>query len=96
MFSFGKIYLFEIGEIDTLNEKYQADAYYEARWIERINPETLGLTSQQQTQLLAEAAIIRLNDLNPTIHWTPQLFIENAIGQIGTFMHEERNLSYCK
>ncbi|CAF4794041.1 unnamed protein product, partial [Rotaria sp. Silwood2] len=71
-------------EIDTLNEKYQADIYFEARWTERqLNLNTLNLTTQQQTQLLYENIIVRVDELNSVIHWSPQLFIENAIGQIG-------------
>ncbi|CAF4775377.1 unnamed protein product, partial [Rotaria magnacalcarata] len=67
----------------TLNEKYQADIYYEARWIEIMNVSLLNLTAQQQGQLLNGNVTVRLNDFNRTIHWTPQLFVENAIGQIG-------------
>jgi hypothetical protein len=74
----------KLGEIDTLNEKYQADIYFEARWTEkRMNIGTLNLTLQQQTQLLHENMTVRLNELNSATHWSPQLFIENAIGQIG-------------
>ncbi len=74
----------KIGEIDTLNEKYQADIYFEARWTEkRININTSNLTSQQQTQLLHDNMTVRLNELNSIVQWSPQLFIENAIGQIG-------------
>ncbi|CAF1064987.1 unnamed protein product, partial [Didymodactylos carnosus] len=70
-------------EIDTLNERYQAEACIEARWTDTaIVLSTLDLTSQQEQQL-AEGKTIRITDLNSTIHWTPELFIENAIGQIG-------------
>lgn len=72
-----------LGEIDTLNEKYQADIYYEARWFEKLNINSLNLTVSQQAQLLHENVTVRLNDYNRTNNWTPQLFIENAIGQIG-------------
>jgi hypothetical protein len=72
-----------IGEIDTLNEKYQADIYYEARWTEkRMCLNTLNLTSQQQVQF-HENLIVKMTELNRSIHWSPQLFIENAIAQIG-------------
>jgi hypothetical protein len=66
-----------------LNEKYQADIYFEARWIEkRMSLGPLCLTSQQQTQL-HDNSIVKISELNPTIYWSPQLFIENAISQIG-------------
>jgi hypothetical protein len=77
------------GEIDTLNEKYQADIYFEARWTNRINLDTLGLSPQQYTQLMTETMPVRVNELNPVIHWTPELFIENAIAQIGEFIQQD-------
>ena len=67
-----------------MNEKYQADIYYEARWIERcVNLTTLNLTASQQTRLIQENRSVKINDLNSTSLWLPELFIENAIGQIG-------------
>ncbi|CAF1441289.1 unnamed protein product [Rotaria sordida] len=78
-----RLIFIRIGEIDTLNEKYQADVYFEARWIDGIHLDTLGLTAQQRTQLIDESATIRLNEFSPIIHWTPKLLIENAIAQIG-------------
>ncbi|UJR14751.1 hypothetical protein I4U23_001741 [Adineta vaga] len=80
-----RLVFIHIGEIDTLNEKYQADVYFEARWTEkRMNLNTLNLNAQDQQKLLAEDNItMKINELNPTIHWLPQLFIENGIGQIG-------------
>jgi hypothetical protein len=67
-----------------LNEKYQADIYYEARWRERrLILTTLNLTAQQQTQLLEENLSVKLNELSSNNIWSPQLLIENAIGQIG-------------
>ncbi|CAF0969431.1 unnamed protein product [Rotaria sordida] len=78
-----RLIFIHIAEIDTLNEKYQADIYYEARWFELISIKSLDLDQQQRSQLLNENIPIRLNDLNPKIYWIPQLFIENEIGQIG-------------
>ncbi|CAF1090090.1 unnamed protein product [Rotaria sp. Silwood1] len=78
-----RLIFIHIGEIDTLNEKYQADIYYEARWFEILNIKLLDLDTQQRSQLLDENISIRLNELNPKIYWTPHLFIENEIGQIG-------------
>ncbi|CAF4376621.1 unnamed protein product, partial [Adineta steineri] len=49
-----RLVFIHIGEIDTLNEKYQADIYYEARWMENnMNISTLNLTAQQQQILLS-------------------------------------------
>ncbi len=66
-----------------MNEKYQADIYFEARWIEkRMNLNPLNLTTQQQTQLY-ENSVVKMTELNSAIQWSPQLFIENAVAQIG-------------
>ncbi len=73
----------KIGEIDTLNEKYQADIYFEARWIEkRMNLNTFNLTAQQQMQFYGNLTV-KITELNPANHWSPQLFIENAVAQLG-------------
>jgi hypothetical protein len=74
---------FLLGEIDTLNEKYQAEVYYEARWTDKLNVNTLNLNLQQQSHLLNERLAVRINEYSHLTHWTPELFIENAIGQIG-------------
>lgn len=76
-------FYFNLGEIDTLNEKYQADVYFEARWIDHVDLNTLGLTSQQQSQLINDSATIRLNESYSNVNWTPELFIENTIAQLG-------------
>jgi hypothetical protein len=79
---FYRVYSFILGEIDTLNEKYQADVYYEARWTERID--MLNLTSDEQSQILHDNSSIKTDNTNSTIPWTPKLFIENEIGRIGS------------
>lgn len=78
-----RLIFIRIGEIDTLNEKYQAEVYFEARWTDKLNWKQLNLNLQQQSQLFQERKSLRLTEFNPNLFWTPQLFIENAIGQIG-------------
>ena len=78
-----RVVFIRIGEIDTLNEKYQAEVYFEARWTDKLPLNNLNLNLQQQSQLFQERKSIRLTDFNANLFWTPQLFIENAIGQIG-------------
>ena len=76
-----------------MNEKYQADIYFEARWTEhRLSLNALNLTAQEQTQLY-ENTMVKINDFDRLIKWSPQLFIENAIAQIGT---QERWLTIKK
>ncbi|CAF1028908.1 unnamed protein product [Adineta steineri] len=77
-----RLVFIRIGEIDTLNEKYQADVYVEGKWTEAIR--ISNLNSQQQNDLLNENKAIRIEkELGPITDWRSQLYIENAIGQIG-------------
>ena len=48
-----------------------------------MNLNLSSFTSQQQIQLLYGNTKVRINELNSAIHWSPQLFIDNAMGQIG-------------
>jgi hypothetical protein len=48
-----------------------------------MNINSLNLESKQRSDILNENITIKMKDLDPNIYWTPQLFIENAIGQIG-------------
>jgi len=69
-----------IGEIDTLNEKYQAQASIESRWpiqLEKILP---NLSSSEQKRLIhgKSVSIIKYSESN----WHPQLYIENALGDL--------------
>ena len=48
-----------------------------------MNVSLLDLTPAQQSQILYENGITRIDKFDAKEHWTPQLYIENAIGQIG-------------
>ncbi|CAF1640405.1 unnamed protein product, partial [Didymodactylos carnosus] len=65
-------------EIDTLNEKYQAHVYIEARWLS--DSAKLRLTTDQYRQL-NEGKFITILKYNET-NWTPELCIENSIGEL--------------
>lgn len=69
-----------IGEIDTLNEKYQAQASFEARWPVNFEKLSSQLSSDDQQQLLNGKSISLLN--YGRSHWHPQLYIENALGDL--------------
>jgi hypothetical protein len=69
-----------VGEIDTLNEKYQAHAAIEGRWsidIDKLSPSL----SLDDHKLLIEGKSISLTKYGES-HWHPQLYIENAIGDL--------------
>ena len=78
-----KISSFILGEIDTLNEKYQADVYFEARWTDKINLDSLDISSTERTQILDCNSPVRIVKFDEAMHWSPRLFIENGIAQIG-------------
>ncbi|CAF3622410.1 unnamed protein product [Rotaria socialis] len=69
-----------IGEIDTLNEKYQAQASIEARWIIPFDELFEILPPNDRTSLNQgkSVSLIKFADN----HWHPQLFIENAVGDL--------------
>ena len=75
-----RLMFLRIGEIDTLNEKYQAQASIEARW--PIEPEKIlpHLSSDEQTRLTYGKSVSLINYSD--IHWHPQLYIENVLGDL--------------
>ena len=80
-----RLVFLHIGEIDTLNEKYHAGIYYEARWKEVLpSARESNALSAEQVQLLLQKQPVRLEELNLRYLWSPQLFIGNAIGQVVT------------
>ncbi|CAF3362697.1 unnamed protein product, partial [Rotaria sp. Silwood2] len=62
-----------IGEIDTLNEKYQAHASIEARWPVEFNKLLLYLSTDGKPISLLNYA---------QSNWHPQLYIENTFGDL--------------
>jgi hypothetical protein len=75
-----RLMFLRIGEIDTLNEKYQAQASIEARWPVEFNKLSSDLSSEDQKRL-AEGKSISLVNYTKS-HWHPQLYIENALGDL--------------
>jgi len=69
-----------IGEIDTLNEKYQAHAAIEARWSINIDKLLPSLSSDDYQRLIKGKSISLIK--YGESHWHPQLYIENAIGDL--------------
>lgn len=69
-----------LGEIDTLNERYQAQAAIDARWLVNYNSLVRELSRDDQKRL-EEGKSVTLLKYDET-HWHPQLFIENALGDI--------------
>jgi hypothetical protein len=72
--------MMNLGEIDTLNEKYQAQASIESRWVVDFDKLLSGLSFDDQQRLLDGKSISlpRYSDS----HWHPQLYIENALGDL--------------
>ncbi len=68
------------GEIDTLNEKYQAHASIESRWVVPSDQFLSDLPSNDQNRL-ANGKSISLGKYAES-HWHPQLYIENSLGDL--------------
>ncbi|UJR07959.1 hypothetical protein I4U23_012238 [Adineta vaga] len=71
-----RLVFLRIGEIDTLNEKYQAHASIESRWIVSFDQ----FSSIEQDRLLNGKSLV-LEKYTET-HWHPQLYIENGLGDL--------------
>ena len=69
-----------LGEIDTLNEKYQASAAIESRWsvpLDQLLP-SFSFEEQQRLSLGKSISLPKYSEA----HWHPQLFIENSLGDL--------------
>jgi hypothetical protein len=69
-----------IGEIDTLNEKYQAQASIEARWEVKFDKLSADLSADDK-KLLIDGKSVSLQKYAES-HWHPQLYVENALGDL--------------
>jgi hypothetical protein len=68
------------GEIDTLNEKYQAQLSIESRWCVDVDRLPADLSADDSSRL-HDGKSVSLNKYADT-HWHPQLYIENALGDL--------------
>ena len=75
-----RLMFLRVGEIDTLNEKYQAQASIEARWPISLD-KLLAYLSLVDQQRLIDGKSISLHRYADS-QWHPQLFIENAVGDL--------------
>ncbi|UJR11608.1 hypothetical protein I4U23_015790 [Adineta vaga] len=75
-----RLVFLRIGEIDTLNEKYQAHASIESRWSVSFN-EFLSTLSIENQNLLSNGKTIILEKYTES-YWHPQLYIENSLGDL--------------
>ena len=89
-----RIVFLKIGQIDTRNERYDAEAYIECSWHDDDMFKLLTNSSDQRstnigstnhsnvTALKNILKNINAFEYDPNQHWSPQLYIENAIGDI--------------
>jgi hypothetical protein len=75
-----RLMFLRIGEIDTLNEKYQAQASIEARWEVKFEKLSADLSADDQKNLMNGKSVSLLKYAES--HWHPQLYIENALGDL--------------
>ncbi|CAF1159901.1 unnamed protein product [Adineta ricciae] len=75
-----RLVFLRIGEIDTLNERYQAHASIESRWTVSHDKFLSTITATEQERLI-KGKSISLDEYEQS-HWHPQLYIENALGDL--------------
>ncbi|CAF1312098.1 unnamed protein product [Adineta ricciae] len=75
-----RLVFLRIGEIDTLNERYQAHASIESRWTVSHDKFLSTITATEQERLIKGKSISL--DKYEQSHWHPQLYIENALGDL--------------
>jgi hypothetical protein len=74
-----RLMFFRIGEIDTLNEKYHAQASVEARWVVDFEKLAANLSPDDQKHLIDGKSVSLIKYAET--HWHPQLYVENAVGE---------------
>ncbi|CAF4134571.1 unnamed protein product [Rotaria sp. Silwood2] len=72
--------IYTLGEIDTLNEKYQAHASIESRWSVSFEKFRSDLSTANQ-QRFADGKSVTLDKFTE-FHWHLQLYIENGLGDL--------------
>ncbi|CAF1062868.1 unnamed protein product [Adineta ricciae] len=75
-----RLVFLRIGEIDTLNEKYQAHASIESRWFVPADKFTYILSSDDQLRLRKDKSV--LLDKYAECCWHPEIYIENSLGDL--------------
>jgi hypothetical protein len=78
-----RIVFLKIGQIDTRNERYDAEIYLECFWNDdELYEYALGLLKpEKRDKIESLEAILTTITYNREFHWSPQLYIENAIGE---------------
>ena len=88
-----RIVFLKIGQIDTRNERYDAEAYIECSWHDDEMFKLLtnstdqryhGVGSNQSNVAALKNVLKNISafEYDPNQHWSPQLYIENAIGDL--------------
>ncbi|CAF1059680.1 unnamed protein product [Adineta ricciae] len=75
-----RLVFLRIGEIDTLNEKYQAHASIESRWFVPADKFTYILSSDDQLRLRKDKSV--LLEKYAECCWHPEIYIENSLGDL--------------
>lgn len=78
-----RIVFLKIGQIDTRNERFDAEIYLESFWNDDdLYEYALGLLKpEKRDKKESLEAVLTTITYNREIHWSPQLYIENAIGE---------------
>lgn len=87
-----RIVFLKVGEIDTKNEKFEAEAYIESYWEDEeiykqlLDSSRISLGNYQGFLTLDSLHTLGMNlahiNFEQKKHWSPELFIENSIGTL--------------
>jgi hypothetical protein len=85
----GKIIFTRIGEINTKAERFDSEIYYECSWEDDklfeifYNSQNFSNLKRNDFQSKLEFMNKSINQFtyNPSIHWSPKVYIDNAIGE---------------
>lgn len=93
--------LIPLGEIDTLNEKYQAHASIESRWLAPFERFSYELSADDQQRFLNGRAVPL--EKYAVSHWHPQIYIQNALGDLkeqikysAKLIEDRRSVEICE
>lgn len=85
----GKIIFSRIGEINTKAERFDSEIYYECSWeddkLYEIFYNSQNFSNLKRNDFQSKLDLMNKNisqfSYNPNIHWSPKVYIDNAIGE---------------
>lgn len=78
-----RLVFLKIGEIDTLKEQFQAEAFIQARWSEPTLKGTVRETGpRREKNFRSRSSSKDIDGFDPSKFWNPLLYIDNSVGDL--------------